>query len=59
MKSKEELSALKAEVEVLNHELSELTDDELQEVTGGMKIVIADQPSFLQPILRFLFKIKD
>ena len=35
MKTKEELNALKEEVETLNSKLAELTDDELKEVVGG------------------------
>ena len=35
MKTKEELNALKEEVEALNKKLAELTEDELKEVTGG------------------------
>ena len=35
MRSKEELTALKEEVEVLKQRLSELTDEELEAVTGG------------------------
>ena len=35
MKSKEELNALKEEVETLNKKLAELTDDELEQVSGG------------------------
>ena len=35
MKSKEELSALKEEVETLDKKLSELTEDELEAVVGG------------------------
>ena len=35
MKAKEELSALKNEVESLNRKLRELSDDELAQVTGG------------------------
>ena len=37
MKTKEELNALKEEVETLNKKLAELTDEELAEVTGGTK----------------------
>ena len=40
MKTKEELSAIKAEVENLNVKLAELTDDELKQVTGGMLPVL-------------------
>ena len=36
MKTKEELNALKEEVEVLNKKLRELTEDELKQVTGGV-----------------------
>ena len=35
MKTKEELNALKEEVETLNKKLHELTEDELEQVTGG------------------------
>ena len=35
MKTKEELNALKNEVEVMNKKLAELTEDELQQVSGG------------------------
>ena len=35
MKTKEELNALKGEVETLNRKLAELTEEELAQVTGG------------------------
>ena len=35
MKTKEELNALKVEVETVNKKLAELTDEELEQVTGG------------------------
>lgn len=35
MKTKEELDAIKNEVETLNSKLAELTADELEQVTGG------------------------
>ena len=35
MKTKEELNALKEEVEALNNKLCELTTEELEQVTGG------------------------
>ena len=34
-KSKEELNELKKEVEAVNEKLHELTDEELEQVTGG------------------------
>ena len=37
MKTKEELNALKTEVEAMNKKLAELTEDELAQVTGGWK----------------------
>lgn len=40
MKTKEELVALKEEVEVLNKKLAELTEDELEQVAGGFPILI-------------------
>ena len=36
MKTKEELNALKEEVETLNKKLAELTDEELAQVSGGV-----------------------
>ena len=35
MKTKEELNALKNEVETLNKKLHELTEEELKQVSGG------------------------
>ena len=35
MKTKEELNALKEEVETVNKKLAELTEEELAQVTGG------------------------
>lgn len=35
MKTKEELNAIKEEVETLKNKLAELTDEELTQVTGG------------------------
>ena len=40
MKTKEELNALKEEVEALNEKCRELTPEELKEVTGGAKLII-------------------
>ena len=36
MKTKEELNALKEEVETLNKKLAELTEEELSQVSGGV-----------------------
>ena len=37
MKSKEELNALKEEVETVNRKLHELTEEELAQVSGGVR----------------------
>ena len=39
MKTKEELNALKEEVENLNKKLHELTEEELAEVSGGWDVL--------------------
>lgn len=38
MKSKEELNALKNEVDALNKKLAELTDEELKQVCAGVDL---------------------
>ena len=45
MKTKEELKALKEEVEALNKKSRELTDEEVEQVAGGYKKVPVE-PSF-------------
>ena len=47
MKTKEELNALKEEVEALNKKLAELNEEELAQVAGG-------GPKIISPILRLL-----
>ena len=50
MKTKEELNALKEEVETLNEKLHELTDEELAQVSGGVdrkNVSIAFAKSFV------------
>ena len=41
MKTKEELNALKEEVETLNEKLHELTEEELAQVSGGLSMCLA------------------
>ena len=43
-KTQEELKVIKEEVETLNEKLHELTDEELEQVSGGQRI-----PVFLFP----------
>ena len=38
MKTKEELNALKEEIETLNKKLHELTEEELAQVSGGVDL---------------------
>ena len=38
MRTKEDLNALKEDVETLNNKLAELTDEELEQVNGGAKL---------------------
>ena len=48
MKTKEELNALKNEVKALNKKLAELSDEELQQVAGGLILVpVQGDPPFL------------
>ena len=43
MKTKDELNALKAELEALTAKLRELSDDELEQVTGGCAILFTSE----------------
>lgn len=45
MKTKEELNAIKKEVETLNRKLTELTEEELTQVSGGASNPFADVPA--------------
>ena len=40
MKTPEELKELKEEVETLNKKLAELTEEELAQVSGGMRLLV-------------------
>ena len=42
MKTKEELNALKEEVETLNKKLHELTEEELAQVSGGRCFIVSN-----------------
>ena len=54
MKTKEELNTIKEEVEALNEKCRELTEEELKEVTGGVKLVI---PGTTQTEFFFSYKL--
>ena len=47
MKSKEELNALKEEVEAVNEKLHELTPEEIAQVNGGIPPIGEDIPVLL------------
>ena len=52
MKTKEELQALKDEAEALNKKLSELTDDEMEQVIGGTAFSLLVNFSALDNVIR-------
>ena len=62
MKTKEELNALKEEVETVGRKLRALSDDELTQVIGGMKVVYQDpdpeESSWWEKFLKLLFKTR-
>ena len=58
MKTKEELNTLKEEVETINNKLKELTEEELEQVAGGIKVNVEDDSSLWRMIADFFFKIK-
>ena len=50
MKTKEELNALKEEVETLNKKLHELTEEELAQVFGGLVPDLTFQHGLVRPV---------
>ena len=55
MKTKEELTALKEEVETLNKKLHELTDEELAQVSGGGDVpreLVIESPVREPPVIK-------
>lgn len=58
MKTKEELNTLKEEVETINNKLKELTEEELEQVAGGIKVNVEDDSSLWRMIADLFFKIK-
>lgn len=58
MKTKEELNALKEEAENLNKKLHELTEEELEQVIGGIKVDTDDSDNLYRKIADWFFKIK-
>ena len=58
MKTKEELNTLKEEVETINNKLKELTEEELEQVAGGIKVNVEDDSSLWRMIADLFFMIK-
>ena len=58
MKTKEELNSLREETETLRQKLAELSEEELKQVVGGMKVAVEEESSWIQTLLDFFFKIK-
>lgn len=44
MKTKDELNTLKEQVETLYNKLRELSEDELEQVTGGSGLIMSSSP---------------
>ena len=50
MKTKEELNALKEEIETLNKKLAELTKEELEQITGGSDTEKPTCPRYIETV---------
>ena len=59
MKTKEELNALKEEVETLNRKLHELTEEELAEVSGGARHILREDPESTAVVAESEVKLKE
>ena len=57
MKSKEELNALKEEVKTVKEKLSALTDEELEQVTGGVAPDLFSPMHVIEPAVHNMPKI--
>ncbi len=55
-KTKEELNAIKEEVETVSKKLQELTKEELELVTGGTKVVVDSEDNSLLDYINWFFK---
>ena len=51
MKTKEELNALKEKVETLNQKFTELTKEEMEQVSGGMKFEYCPVCKRVMPVI--------
>ena len=58
MKTKEELNALKEEVETLSRKLHELTEEELTQVSGGARLILRENPESTAVVAESEVKLK-
>ena len=59
MKTKKELNALKEEVEALNKKLAELTDEELEQVSGGARLIFREDQELAAVAAESVLKLKE
>ena len=59
MKTKQELDALKAELEALTAKLRELSDDELEQVAGGARLILREDPESTAVVAESEVKLKE
>ena len=59
MKTKEELNALKEEVETVSRKLHELTEEELAQVSGGARLILGEDPESMAVVAESEVKLKE
>ena len=59
MKTKEELNALKEEVETLSRKLHELTEEELSQVSGGARLILRENPESTAVVAESEVKLRE
>ena len=59
MKTKEELNALKEEVETLSRKLHELTEEKLAQVSGGARLILGEDPESTAVVAESEVKLKE
>ena len=59
MKTKEELNALKEEVETVRRKLAELTEEELAQVAGSARLILREDPESTAVVAESEVKLKE
>ena len=59
MKTQEELNALKEEVETLNRKLAELTEEELAQVSGGVRLILREGSKSTEVVAKNEVKLRE